>query len=135
MILAVQVQVMLYDILVGWGYGVIACFFTRLELHCKHRFIQLVWEIFFHGLYALGYYAGKLMLNDGIYSIYDGFFFLFGFLFYSLFYHPFFSSRFSHLFTRIEPIHQKVLLVKNKFLVIIRLQTKRKKGTRICKKD
>lgn len=127
MLLATQIQAILYHFLMGWVY---ACGFSFVVTFVKslyYPFFKAIMEIAYHILFTLLMFYGLYKINGGITNAYLIAFFIFGvFIYYSL-YLTVFLQLFYTIKRFLHPFAMKFTIVKKRILDIIKLPNKIRK--------
>lgn len=128
MLLATQLQVILYHLLGGWLYGFGFSFLQVLLQYRQHTFLQFCCEICYHVAVTILLFIGLLQLNGAITNFYLFLFFLLGTYVYYRFYYILFFHWFTSLRRFIHMQIRKIAIAKSRMLGII------KKNTTVWKK-
>lgn len=125
MLLPIQIQAILYHLLMGWVYGLGFSFILTLNRHFRIRFFKGIMEILYHILFTLLMYYGLFCINGGITNIYLIAFFLLGMILYYRYYLAVFLSFFQKIIAIFRWIRKKFKVVKYKILGIIKVLIRR----------
>ncbi len=125
MLLPIQIQAILYHLLMGWVYGLGFSFILTLNRHFRIRFFKGIMEILYHILFTLLMYYGLFCINGGITNIYLIVFFLLGMILYYRYYLAVFLSFFQKIIAIFRWIRKKFKVVKYKILGIIKVLIRR----------
>ena len=119
MLLAIQIQSMLYAFLMGIVYGITFSLKQYISMYSKNEIRKACVDILFHMLFVCVLYYGLYTLNKGISNIYLGLLFLLGIYFYYVFYYEVFLTFYTWTCHKIYPYYKKTyLLILRKYSII-----------------
>lgn len=125
MLLATQIQVILFHLLCGWLYAFGFSFLQTLTQYHRRSLLTSVCEVVYHALVSILLFAGLLQLNGAVTNFYLFLFFLLG----AYLYYCFYFMIFYHFFTVIRHfIHKritKISIAKSHMIGIIKKNTNR----------
>lgn len=120
MLLAQQIQAILYHVMMGWVYGCTFSFLCSLTAYLRFSFMKGLLEVIYHIGFTILMFYGLYKINGGVTNLYLIILFILGVFVYYRFYLPVFNEFFiwfRHLF---RPFQRFRALVKSKILVIIK---------------
>lgn len=127
MLLAQQVQAILYHFLMGWIYGCTFSFLCSLTVSIRLPLLKSCLEIIYHICFTLFVYYGLYQINGGITNLYLIVVFLFAVMIYYRFYLSVMQTPFLWFRRLLQPLWKKLTLAKKKILGIINIRRKKKK--------
>ena len=130
MLLAQQVQAILYHFLMGWIYGCTFSFLCSLTVSIRLPLLKSCLEIIYHICFTLFVYYGLYQINGGITNLYLIVVFLFAVMIYYRFYLSVMQTPFLWFRRLLQPLWKKLTLAKKKILGIINIRRKKRKQKR-----
>ena len=135
MLLATQVQSILYHFLMGWVFAFGFSMIISFKKAFHFGFLKAAMEFLYPILFSVLMFYGLFHINGGITDFYLILIFLTGVIIYYRFYLSVFLQFFTGIKKLFRPFCRKLLLVKSKILGIIKLpakafQKRRKKNVR-----
>lgn len=130
MLLAQQVQAILYHFLMGWIYGCTFSFLCSLTVSIRLPLLKSCLEIIYHICFTLLVYYGLYQINGGITNLYLIVVFLFAVMIYYRFYLSVMQTPFLWFRRLLQPLWKKLTLAKKKILGIINIRRKKRKQKR-----
>ena len=127
MLLAVQIQMMLYAFLLGFVYGILFSLIQFRYLYRHNKFQKGIVKVLFHIIFVCIAYFGLYKLNGGISNIYLYLLFFSGIYLYYLFYYEIFLNLFFFLSKKLRPFYLKSYLLFSKYYSIMKGVKERKK--------
>ena len=116
MLLATQVQALLYHFLIGWCYGLTYSFIAYFSESLKKTFIKFIVEAIFHICFVIIAFYGLYKINGSITNVYFITCFFIGIYLYFKFYYATFLIFYQYVNQRLKPLK----LAKNKINGIIK---------------
>ncbi|WP_416326876.1 spore cortex biosynthesis protein YabQ [[Eubacterium] hominis] len=124
MLLATQVQSILYHFLLGWIFAFGFSMLVSFKKAFRFGFLKAAMEFLYPIIFSAGMFYGLFYINGGITNLYLILVFLLGIMIYYRFYLAVFLQFFTGIKKLFRPFCRKLLLVKSKILGIIRLPAK-----------
>lgn len=124
MLLATQVQSILYHFLLGWIFAFGFSMLVSFKKAFRFGFLKAAMEFLYPIIFSVGMFYGLFYINGGITNLYLILVFLLGIMIYYRFYLAVFLQFFTGIKKLFRPFCRKLLLVKSKILGIIRLPAK-----------
>lgn len=121
MLLATQIQSILYHFLAGWIFAFGFSMLTSFKKAFHFTFLKIAMEFLYPILFAAGMFYGLYQINGGITNLYLLLTFMIGVIIYYRFYLLVFLQFFTGLKRLLRPLRKKVMLVKSKILGIIKI--------------
>lgn len=131
MLLAVQIQTILYHLIAGWLYGFGFSLIQVLTQYRRRSFATAVVQIGYHLLFTLLLFGGLFQLNGGVTTVDLLLFFAAGVWLYYRFYRAVFFHAFTGLRLRLSRFFHKIAVAKSHILdIMIRNRIRRRKRRR-----
>lgn len=121
MLLATQIQSILYHFLAGWVFAFGFSMLTSFKRAFRFSFIKIILEVLYPVIYSALMFYGLYHINGGITNLYLVVIFFIGVVIYYRFYLLVFLQFFSGIKRLLRPVRKKVMLVKSKILGIIKI--------------
>lgn len=121
MLLAVQIQAILYHFIMGWVYALgFSCLITFMKSF-RTAFFKGCMEIVYHVLFTSLIFYGLYCINGGVTNLYLIVIFLSGVIIYYAFYLSVFLDFFVSFKKFLRPFRKNIRVVKKKILAIIKV--------------
>lgn len=117
MLLATQVQAIIYHLFIGWIYGLTFSFISYFSYYLKYNLTKFILETIFHIIFVLSAFYGLYQINGSVTNLYLILCFVFGMFVYFKWYYCIFLNFFHYVKKWLKPIK----LAKNRISVIIKV--------------
>ena len=135
MLLATQIQAILYAFLIGIVYAILFSFKQYMTSFLKSKIKIGMIDILYHVLFILSAYYGLFHINGGISNLYLYVLFFIGIYLFYLLYYEVFLTFYNFLILKIKPMYRKYYLLYTKYYSIMFIDKKeRRHGKKKSKK-
>ena len=121
MLLATQVQSILYHFLMGWAFAFGFSMLVSFKKAFRFGFLKATLEFLYPIIFTMLLFYGLFHINGGVTDAYLILFFIFGIIIYYRFYLSVFLQFFNGIKRFLKPLQHKILLVNSKIVGIIKV--------------